>query len=66
MTEFQTLDSNGRVVESRTIDQSDLMACPHVILVASHYREDGTCRCDDPNAPEMASWGYTWRDGRWC
>jgi hypothetical protein len=39
--------------------------CPHLIWVPEHYREDGTCRCDDPDHAVMASWGYEWKDGAW-
>lgn len=34
--------------------------CPHHILVGSHYRDDGSCRCNDITATEMTKWGYTW------
>lgn len=50
----------------RKIRQSDVAACPHFILVPEHYREDGTCLCDDPDAPGMAEWGYEWNGGRWA
>lgn len=36
--------------------------CPHCIMVFEHYRENGTCKCDDPNDAKMASWGYAWDD----
>ena len=32
-----------------TILNSDILKCPGVILLASHYREDGSCRHDEPN-----------------
>jgi hypothetical protein len=53
------------VVETRLIRQSDVQRCPHFILLGEHYREDGTCRCNDPEATEMVGWGYTWKDGQW-
>ena len=56
---FGTLQRDGSVTNARTIRQSDIARCPHVILVASHYREDGSCRCDDPDAP-MREAGYRW------
>lgn len=51
----------------RTLKQSHLLACPHVIIAAEHYREDGTCRCDDPTHTQMAEWQYTWNEDtrRW-
>ncbi len=56
-----------RVRHVRTISQSSIGACPHFILDPSHYRDDETCKCDDPNATEMADWGYTWdaAKGQW-
>jgi len=35
-------------------------ACPHRILQPSHYREDGTCKCNDPKERIMHRWGYKW------
>lgn len=58
------------MTQKRTIElvrQADLLACPHCILVASHYRENGTCKCDDAGESIMAEWGYHWNEekGRW-
>lgn len=39
--------------------------CPHAIIVPSHYRDDGSCRCDDPTHTEMEEWGYSWVDNGW-
>jgi hypothetical protein len=54
---------NGRLVvtEQREIAQSDLRKCPFVILVPDHYREDGSCKCDDraERAKMIAEWGYS-------
>lgn len=47
---------------SRLIDPN---RCPHFILTAEHYREDGSCKCNDPNETVMAEWGYVWRKGQW-
>jgi hypothetical protein len=69
MTQFSKLtpDADGKPVEThiRVIKQSDMLRCPHVILMEAHYREDGSCRCDDVNHRIMHDWGYRWRDGRW-
>lgn len=46
----------------RIMKQSDIKTCPNCIMVFNHYRENGTCKCDDPNETEMASWGYVWDD----
>lgn len=65
MTRFSKLNPDGTEVDVRTINRADLLKCPHVILVADHYREDGTCRCDDPDYTDMGEWGYKWKDGQW-
>lgn len=61
------LDKFGDYTEVfvRELPQSAIGKCPHHIFEADHYREDNTCKCDDPNAKEMAESGYTWRDGQW-
>jgi hypothetical protein len=43
--------------------QSDLLKCPFVILWPTHYRDDGTCKCDDPTEQRrmVREWGYTKR-----
>lgn len=43
-----------------TMRQSDILACPHFIIDPSHYREDGSCKCDDPTeqARMIKEWGY--------
>lgn len=44
--------------------RSDLLKCPFTIMVPHHYREDGTCRCDDleHRAMMIAEWEYTPED----
>jgi hypothetical protein len=69
MTRFSTLTKaeDGRLVETniREIKQSDMLACPHCIMVPAHYRLDGSCRCDDPAHSEMDEWGYHWDGFHW-
>jgi len=64
MTMFSKMGPDGKLTEIREIKQSDLRKCPHFILVASHYRGDGTCKCDDPEEREMMirDWDYTEED----
>jgi hypothetical protein len=56
----------GRLVESnvRMIKQSDIGKCPFVILMPEHYREDGSCMCDDAaeRARMQKEWGYRAKD----
>ena len=51
----------------RILSRQNILACPHVIIVASHYYIDGTCRCNDPTHKEMMDWGYKWsnKKNRW-
>lgn len=65
--EFATLLPDGTLINKRSIKQSAMRACPHVIMVPEHYLEDGTCRCTDPTSHDMIRWGYRWSEklGRW-
>lgn len=62
---FGTLHEDGTVSDERTIARSAIAACPHTIFAPEHYREDGSCRCDDADDANMAEWGYTWDGQRW-
>lgn len=62
MTQFGKLNPDGTLSDVREIPQSELMACPHFILVPEHYRDDNSCRCDDPTHVEMREWGYAWSE----
>ena len=64
--QFGTLTPSG-VTNVRTIKQSDVMKCPHLMLVPEHYNADGSCRCRDSSHTEMEQWGYTWseREHQW-
>jgi hypothetical protein len=52
----------GELVRSNTrlIKQSDIRACPFAILVPTHYRADGSCKCDDgeERAMMIREWEY--------
>lgn len=52
------------IIEIKTIRQADAMRCPFCILVPDHYREDGSCKCNDPEYQKMMirEWGYRKRD----
>lgn len=47
-----------------TLRQSDIAACPFVIIEPSHYRPDGSCKCNDPIERERMKrdWEYTNED----
>jgi hypothetical protein len=61
---LEMIDGVLKETDVRMIKQSDLMKCPHYILMASHYREDGSCKCDDPDERAMMirEWGYSPKD----
>ena len=59
------LDGALKHASIRLLKQSDLLRCPHVILMPEHYRLSGQCRCDDRTHVEMREWGYKWKRGAW-
>lgn len=62
---FGTLTPDGKLADVRRIRQSDMLKCPHCIILPEHYRDDGTCRCNDWSHTVMLEWGYKWRKGQW-
>lgn len=63
---FGTLQKDGTMTNVKVIKQSQIMKCPHCIMDISHYRDDGTCKCDDPKEQAMMikEWGYKKSDFR--
>jgi hypothetical protein len=67
---FSTIapDGSGGIKETDVvcIRQADIAACPFCIMVPSHYRPDGSCKCDDPEERAMMikEWGYSEKDFR--
>lgn len=61
---FGTLHQGGRLTNVRHIKQTTINACPHVIFLPEHYRDDGSCKCDDPQEQAMMirEWGYSRSD----
>jgi hypothetical protein len=57
--QFGTLTEED-LVNIRMIKQSDIKRCRFFILVPEHYREDGSCKCDDADHRKMMirEWGY--------
>jgi len=55
---------NGKLVAT-SVTTIHPKLCPHFIFAAEHYKEDGSCKCKDPQETVMAEWGYVWRDGQW-
>jgi hypothetical protein len=65
--QFGTLQPNGEVTEKQEVSYASINNCSHMIFDPIHYRDDGTCKCDDSEETIMVEWGYTWDDelGRW-
>lgn len=66
-TEFYEIIEDGgqvRVDLTRTIKRSSFIACPFHIMVPEHYRDDGTCKCNDAaeRARMVEEWDYTIED----
>lgn len=59
--QFGTLNPNGELTNRREIKQSDIVACKFTIMVPEHYREDGSCKCNDEAHRKMMieEWGYS-------
>jgi hypothetical protein len=64
-TKMQRIKDRLVETEVRDIPIEAIKACRHYVMTPEHYRDDNTCRCDDPDHAEMKSWGYRWRDGQW-
>lgn len=60
MTRFSKLHPDGTETDVRYIEQSTMLKCPHCIMVPEHYRNDGSCKCNDPTEFVMREWGYEW------
>ena len=61
---FGTINQNGVTTNSRQIAQADIRKCKFSILVAEHYREDGSCKCNDPveRKKMIEEWEYSKED----
>ena len=62
---FGELSTDGKLTDVKVMDQNIFDNCPYVIFMPEHYREDGTCKCNDPNELIMKDWGYTWNGKCW-
>jgi len=62
---FNTMSANGTIIHNRTISRESMLACPYTIMMPDHYRDDQSCRCDDPGHLEMIEWEYKWNGTKW-
>lgn len=64
VTQFGTLSPDGELTNVRSIKQADLRKCRFTILMADHYREDGSCKCDDSEHRKrmIKEWEYSVSD----
>lgn len=51
-------------MEIRILNNSDIGKCKFFIFQPDHYREDGSCKCDDHEhrAMMIREWGYSKAD----
>jgi hypothetical protein len=61
---YEKRNAVGQVVATMVVmRQSDILKCPFAIFNPSHYRTDGSCKCDDPiERIRMRKWGYRAKD----
>jgi hypothetical protein len=61
---FGNLSPDGKLSNIRLIKQSTFGNCPFFIMIPDHYREDGSCKCNDPEHQKMMrkEWGYKKKD----
>lgn len=52
--EFGILGPGG-YVHTKSIKRSDIMKCPKIIMLPEHYRDDGSCLCDQ----STCEWNYS-------
>jgi hypothetical protein len=62
-----TLLTNGTIRPMATINFGNLTNCPNTIFDHTHYRPDGSCKCNDKSNTIMKKWGYKWnaKAGQW-
>jgi len=58
---FGTLHPDGSVTNARNIRREDIGKCKFFIMNPDHYREDGSCKCNDREhrAMMIREWEYT-------
>jgi hypothetical protein len=62
--EFGELNPETGYTKIREIGREVIAACPFVIFMPDHYREDGSCKCNDKDhrAMMIAEWEYSEED----
>jgi len=62
------VDSSPGGTTSVTMQTGMIRGCDHYIFMPTHYRADGTCKCDEKDNADMKEWGYEWDNerGRWA
>ena len=61
---YSTFLPDGTETHRREIAQISIQSCPHAILVAENYRDNGICKCGDKDEQVMMirEWGYSKED----
>ena len=63
---FATTHSDGSESNIRYISLADIQRCRFSIIVPEHYRDDGSCKCNDAEHRKMMirDWEYSRKDFR--
>jgi len=58
------LNAEGEIVEDKPFKESNFANCRFTIMVPEHYREDGSCLCNNKEHRKhmIAKLGYSQRD----
>jgi hypothetical protein len=46
---YTAINGDG-TAETTVMKYSDIQQCPNLIMLPSHYNEDGSCQCEQPAA----------------
>ena len=64
MPQSKSVGKKLRTAQIKVLKQSDIGKCKFFIFDPSHYREDGSCKCDDAAHRRMMieQWEYSSSD----
>jgi hypothetical protein len=63
---FIELDGTGKQISVRNINRESIAKCPSFILVAEHYRADGSCRHNEKTCEESGCKNFKIEEEIYC
>ncbi len=62
--QFGTLNQDGTITNKRELKQSNIAACTFFIMMPEHYRENGSCKCNnrEHRTIMIREWKYSDKD----